>query len=85
MIAKNQQTDFRRGVSVPYLKRWRMHRLMAQTELSEKANLSVPSISQAENGHKVRLSTLIRLAAALDVPREVLVRTPPPAEGDSEE
>jgi transcriptional regulator with XRE-family HTH domain len=72
------QDDFRHGVKVPYLRAWRMYRLLSQAELSERAHLSVPGISLAENGGKVRLSTLVRLAMALDVPREALVRTPPP-------
>jgi transcriptional regulator with XRE-family HTH domain len=73
-----QQEDFRRGVRVPYLRAWRMYRLLSQLELSAQAHLSVPGISLAENGGKVRLSTLVRLAAALSVPRDALVRIPPP-------
>ena len=77
-----QQEDFRRGVRVPYLRAWRMYRLLSQLELSALARLSVPGISLAENGGKVRLSTLIRLAAALDLPRDALVRIPPPDSGE---
>lgn len=56
----------------------------SQLELSALAGLSVPGISLAENGGRVRLSTLIRLAAALSVPRDALVRLPPP-DGEVEE
>jgi transcriptional regulator with XRE-family HTH domain len=70
--------DFRRGVLVPYLRAWRMYRLLSQAELSKLARLSVPGISLAENGGKVRLSTLVRLAEALNVSRDALVRVPPP-------
>jgi len=84
-MSTTPQGDFRRGVQVRYLRAWRMHRLLSQAELSDRARLSVQGISAAEHGGRVRLGTLSRLAQALGVDREALVRIPPPGDAHEED
>ncbi len=53
----------------------RSERDWTQEELSARTNLAVVQISRIERGRReVRLSTLIRLIDALDIPPEVLLR-----------
>jgi transcriptional regulator with XRE-family HTH domain len=52
----------------------RLRRFLTQQQLAEKAGTSKANISRLESGEqKARMSTVLRLAAALDVPPEELV------------
>ena len=47
----------------------RVSKKITQQELAERTNLSVPYISQIENGHRnISLETFIKIVDALDIP-----------------
>ncbi len=53
----------------------RIQRNMSQAELAEKAFISVPHMSEVENGKtKLRLSTFLYITEALQVSADVLLR-----------
>jgi transcriptional regulator with XRE-family HTH domain len=56
------------------LKEWRLRRLLTQEELAQKAGTTEATISRLEAGlHEARISTVRKLAAALDVePAELI-------------
>ena len=57
----------------------RLQRNMSQAELAEKAFISVPHLSEVENGKtKLRLSTFVYITEALQVSADVLLRTNTP-------
>ena len=55
------------------LREWRQRRLLTQEELAEKAGVGVTTIVRIEAGQSARISTLRKLAAALDVTPEQLM------------
>ena len=55
------------------LRRWRQRRLLTQEELAEKAGVGVATIARIEAGQGARLSTLRKLAQALDVTADELL------------
>lgn len=53
----------------------RLQKNMSQAELAEKAHISVPHMSEVENGKtKLRLSTFVYITEALQVSADVLLR-----------
>ena len=53
----------------------RMEKNMSQADLAEKAHISVPHMSEVENGKtKLRLSTFVYITEALQVSADVLLR-----------
>jgi transcriptional regulator with XRE-family HTH domain len=55
------------------LKEWRQRRLLTQEDLSKKSGVGVNTIIRIEGGQWPRISTLRKLATALDVtPDELL-------------
>ena len=56
------------------LQQQRINQLLSQQLLAEKAGLSVGTVSRLERGHgKPRLSTIRKLAKALNVDHELLL------------
>ncbi len=49
------------------LREWRRRRLLTQEDLAEKAGVGVTTIVRIEAGQEGRISTLRKLAAALDI------------------
>ena len=50
------------------LKRYRSHRKFSQAELAEKLGISIPFLSDVENGRKwISPATLVKFADALDI------------------
>jgi DNA-binding XRE family transcriptional regulator len=76
-------SDFRYGVQVPYLKAWRMYRVLTQIELADRAHVHANTIRAAEGGRGVQITKIGKLSKALGVDRHTLVTTPPP--GDPED
>ena len=57
----------------------RIQKNMSQAELAEKAFISVPHMSEVENGKtKLRLSTFVYITEALQVSADVLLRSQHP-------
>ncbi len=54
-------------ISLPYLRGWRLERLLTQVQLAQAAGVSEPTIVRAENGAPVHALTAVRLARALSV------------------
>jgi len=67
----------RRGVPLPHLREWREWRGLTQEELKDASGVTVATISRLENGMPARLDTVRRLAGALTIGREQLMRTHP--------
>lgn len=75
--------DLRYGVVLPTLRAWRLHRMISQDELAERAHVARWTVQRAEQGLPVKVTTAARLARALRVEREVLLRsTLPSDQGD---
>lgn len=66
-----------------FLKQWRKHRGLTQEQLSERAGLSKPFISQLEGGKRqFTHETLVVLAEALRCePADLIMRDPSDPEG----
>lgn len=70
--------EYTRGRPLPYLKAWRMHKLMGQTELAQRAGLAKSTVARAERGDEiVSFTNIKRLASALGVSGHELVETDP--------
>lgn len=70
--------EYVRGRALPYLKAWRMKKLMAQTELATRAGLAKSTLARAERGDEVVSFVNIRkLAEALGISPEELLHTDP--------
>ncbi len=70
--------NLRNGVVLPALKAWRLHRVLSQDELASRARVARATLQRAENGLPVKVTTAARLARALRVERETLLRQMPP-------
>jgi DNA-binding Xre family transcriptional regulator len=69
-----------RGVSLPYLKAWRLHRMMTQGELVERSGLARSTVARAEAGREVvSFPNIRRLADTLGITPEQLVNEDPVA------
>jgi transcriptional regulator with XRE-family HTH domain len=64
-------------VQLPYLKAWRLYRLLSQAELARRARVTPETVSNAERGRRVTFVTIGRLARALKVERAALLSSPP--------
>jgi DNA-binding XRE family transcriptional regulator len=64
--------------TVPYLRDWRVHRLLSVSELARTAKVSRVTIINLENDKSAaNLTTVGKLASALQVTRRQLVDAPP--------
>ncbi len=68
-----------RGRPVPYLRQWRMHQVLNQSELAQAAGMGRSSIIRAENGGVVSFANIRKLAAALQIDVQRLLYTNPEA------
>lgn len=66
-----------KGFHVPYLRAWREERALQQDELGARAGLTATTISRLEHGATARLGTIGKLATALGITREQLLRSQP--------
>lgn len=71
-----------RDIALPYLRLWRERHYLTQSELGEKAGIAYATISRIENGAGAKMNTIAKLADALGITREQLIRTQPPKEKD---
>ena len=55
------------------LREWRQRRLLSQEELAKKAGIGVTTVVRIEGGQGARLSTLRKLAEALDITADQLL------------
>lgn len=69
-----------RGIHPTYLRAWRRYRLMSGPELAERAGITRSAVSRLETkeGATANVSTVAKLAKALGITREQLVREAPP-------
>ena len=74
-----------RGLRIPNLRAWRRYKLISQPELALMAGLTRSAISRLEthDGATANIETIGKLAKALDISRDQLVRLAPPTEEDS--
>jgi len=59
-------------VRIPYLRHWRLHRLISQSQLVKASGVSAPTIIRAEQGKPVYALSAAKLARALGVTVEQL-------------
>jgi len=64
-------------VATPSLRYWRTQLAVPQRELAELAKVSINTVQRLEAGGTARLTTIRRLALALEVSPPVLMREPP--------
>ena len=55
------------------LREWRQRRLLSQEELAQKAGIGVTTVVRIEGGQGARLSTLRKLADALEITPDQLL------------
>ena len=65
--------DLRYGIAVPYLRAWRLKRLLSQAELARRARVSTPVISRGEQGQRIKVTKAAKLARVLGVDRTALL------------
>ena len=69
-----------RGLALPYLRAWRLRRLLTQAELIEKSGVSRTTVVRAESaGGSVSIANIRRLAQALGITPDELVYSDPEA------
>lgn len=66
-----------KGIPLPYLRAWRNSKYLMQKELADKSGVTETTISRLENGEPARIDTIAKLAAALGVSREQLIKEAP--------
>ncbi len=54
-------------IHIPYLRHWRLHRLLSQSQLVKASSVSAPTIIRAERGELVTALSAAKLARALGV------------------
>ena len=64
-------------VRAPSLRYWRHQLAVPQRELANLARLDITTVQRLEAGGPARLSTIRRLAAALEITPAQLMREPP--------
>lgn len=67
------------GRTVPYLRAWRIEKALNQVQVAEKSGLARSTIISAEGGEIVRFTSIQRLAEALGITVEQLLRVDPHA------
>jgi transcriptional regulator with XRE-family HTH domain len=60
-------------MQAPRLRYWRERRFLTQEQLAGRAGVTNATISRLEQGQDARLSTLVKLAKALDIEPSALV------------
>lgn len=66
-----------RGIPLPYLRAWREWRGLLQDELAALSKVTQTTISRIERGAPARLDSIKKLAEALKITREELMRSEP--------
>ncbi len=66
-----------RGRTVEHLRAWRMHRVLNQSELATAAGVGRTTVLRGEAGHIVNFANIRKLAAALGITPEQLLREGP--------
>jgi transcriptional regulator with XRE-family HTH domain len=75
MISMAEQV---RGRPLPYLKAWRMHKLMTQAELTQRSRLARATVTRAERGDEiVSFANIRKLAEALGISTDELLHIEP--------
>jgi transcriptional regulator with XRE-family HTH domain len=70
--------EYVRGRPLPYLKAWRMHKLIAQNELATKSGLAKSTLARAERGDEVvNFANIRKLAEALGISTDELLHQDP--------
>jgi transcriptional regulator with XRE-family HTH domain len=78
MSERRQGTRVR--VELPYLLAWRVWRGLSQGELHQRSGVSINTLSRLENGKgAANFATIGKLATALGISREDLMRKDPTA------
>jgi transcriptional regulator with XRE-family HTH domain len=70
--------EYVRGRALPYLKAWRMQKLLGQAELARKTRLSKGTLARAERGDEiVSFANIRKLAEALGISTDELLHSNP--------
>ena len=64
-------------VALPGVRYWRIRRMLLQQQLADKAGVNLSTVARIEGGGLASISTLAKLAEALDVAADDLLRSPP--------
>lgn len=73
--------EYVRGRPLPYLKAWRMAKLMGQAELARAAGVTKGTMARAERGDEVvSFANIRKIAAALGVSTDELLSQAPDGE-----
>ena len=63
---------------IPYLRAWRLHKLLKQVELAQQAGVGEQTIIRLEQGGRANELTIHKLARALEVSVRQLEEEAPP-------
>lgn len=75
--------EYVRGKPLPYLKAWRIEKLMGQAELARAAGVTKGTVARAERGDEVvSFANIRKIAAALGVSTDDLLNNDPGSEGN---
>lgn len=64
-------------MTIPYLRAWRLFRLMTHNQLAEKADVGRETIFRLERGQRANELTIYKLAKALETTPEKLLNERP--------
>ena len=65
------------GVTVPYLRSWRMFYALSQYDLAERSGVSRPAIARAEGGARLSFANIRKVAESLGISVQQLLREDP--------
>lgn len=66
-----------RGLTVPYLRAWRISYALSQSDLSERSGVSKPAIIRAEGGARLSFTNIRKVAESLSISVQQLLREDP--------
>lgn len=72
-------------VPLPYLRAWRLAKLLSQDELYAKTGVAKSTINKLEHGSQANMSTIGKLASGLDITRHQLVYEQPSGDNQRSE
>ena len=64
-------------VPLPGVRYWRIRRMLLQQQLADRAGVNLSTVARIEAGGLASISTLAKLAEALGVQSDDLLRAPP--------
>ncbi len=76
----DQKDQPKRRSSIPFLRAWRLYRLLSQRELAQRAKVGEVTVIRIEQGEQANELTVHKLARGLGITAHQLLEEEPPQE-----